>query len=112
MMRNAIPACCAALLSLLLWTSGAAAESWPAYLDYAYVYSSAEPDALRARLSQYGKEAGIPLEDYAAKEFGPGALVDDQDETRLRRAANANKQPVRVGFALLAGCVIREGDRL
>jgi len=86
MMRRG-PLC--ALLTLLLWTAGAAAESWPAYLDYAYVYSSAEPDALRSRLAQYGSEAGIKLEDYAAKEFGPGALVDDQDETRLRRAAIA-----------------------
>ena len=34
MMRRG-PLC--ALLAVLLWTAAAAAESWPAYLDYAYV---------------------------------------------------------------------------
>jgi hypothetical protein len=73
-----------------VWLAGpAAADSWPAYLDYAYVYSSADPPALRARLAEYGREAGIPLADYAAVEFGPGALTDDEDETRVRRAAIA-----------------------
>jgi hypothetical protein len=79
-----------ALLSALLCAGAAAAEDWPTYLDYAYVYSSAEPDALRARLAQYGKDAGIRLEDYVRKDFGPGAVDDGSDEeTRIRRAAVA-----------------------
>ena len=57
----------------------ATAEDWSGYLDYAYVYVSAEPDALRARLAQYGKDAGIRLEDYTRKQFGPGAVDDGSD---------------------------------
>ena len=38
------------LLLLLPAPAASAEESWPAYLDYAFVYSSAEPSALRARL--------------------------------------------------------------
>ena len=68
----------------------ASAEEWPAYLDYAYVYVYAEPDALKARLAQYGRDAGIRLEDYTRKHFGPGALDDGSDEeTQLRRASIA-----------------------
>lgn len=79
-----------ALAVALLCAAPAAAEDWPAYLDYAYVYVSAEPDALRARLAQYGQDAGIRLEDYTRKQFGPGALDDGSDEeTRLRRGAVA-----------------------
>ncbi|MGH0030113.1 MAG: hypothetical protein ACQGVC_10010 [Myxococcota bacterium] len=88
-MKRRGPVSVALLLCVLFAAAPSAADSWPAYLDYAYVYSSAEPDALRARLAQYGNDAGIQLRDYAAKEFGPGALVDDEDETRIRRAAIA-----------------------
>ena len=78
------------LIALLACALPAAAEDWSSYLDYAYVYVSAEPDALRARLAQYGKDAGIKLEDYARKQFGPGAVDDGSDEeTRIRRAAVA-----------------------
>jgi hypothetical protein len=74
----------------LLCAVSAAAEDWPTYLDYAYVYLSAEPDQLKARLAQYGKDARIRLEDYVRKDFGPGAVNDGSDEeTRLRRAAIA-----------------------
>jgi hypothetical protein len=79
-----------ALACAALCTAPVAADEWPAYLDYAYVYVSAEPDALRARLAQYGQDAGIRLEDYTRKQFGPGAVDDGSDEeTRLRRAAVA-----------------------
>jgi hypothetical protein len=62
--------------------------AWSAYLDYAYVYSSAEPEALRARLEEYGREAGVSLEDYIAEHFeGPGS--QDFDERALRRKAIA-----------------------
>jgi ActR/RegA family two-component response regulator len=74
----------------ILCAVSAAAEDWPTYLDYAYVYLSAEPDQLKARLAQYGKDAHIRLEDYVRKDFGPGAVNDGSDEeTRLRRAAIA-----------------------
>ena len=80
----------AVLVATLLAAASAAAEDWSTYLDYAYVYVSADPDALRARLAQYGKDAGIKLEDYARKQFGAGAVDDGSDEeTRIRRAAIA-----------------------
>lgn len=83
--RAALAAC------TLSMAAPALAESWPSYLDYAYVYSSADPAALRARLEEYGKEAGIPLEDFTAKQYGPGALEsDDTDELTIRRAAIAH----------------------
>ena len=34
--------------------SASESASWPSYLDYAYVYSSAEPEALRERLDGIG----------------------------------------------------------
>jgi hypothetical protein len=76
---------------LLVLATPVAADSWPAYLDYAYVYSSADAESLRARLDEYGREAGIPLADYTAKQFGAGALEGDGgDEATLRRAAIAH----------------------
>ncbi|MCA9510551.1 MAG: hypothetical protein KC560_07605 [Myxococcales bacterium] len=77
---------------LLLASPAAAADDvWAAYLDYAYVYSSADADALRARLNEYGREAGMPLEKYISREF-PGGDADDGapfDEAKKRREAIA-----------------------
>jgi hypothetical protein len=84
-----------ALLSLC-WVAAlpaGAAESaaWAGYLDYAYVYSSAEPDALRQRLAQYGKEAGIKLEDYAKVSLSGSAIKAAPDpDVVVRRAAIAH----------------------
>ena len=82
----------AASAAAMSWAAPAAAEDspWTAYLDYAYVYSSAEEDALRARIDQYGKEAGIRLEDYVPVAFGARALAESPDpEADIRRAAIA-----------------------
>jgi len=65
-------------------------DAWAGYLDFAYVYSSAEPDALAARLREYGKETHMSLDDYverrlvAVEEDG-----DDGDEVVARRLAIA-----------------------
>ena len=68
----------------------AAESAWPGYLDYAYVYCSAEPDALRARLAQYGSEAGIKLEDYVSVSLGDSAAKAAPDpDVVVRRAAIA-----------------------
>ncbi len=82
----------AAAMLALLWGSSARAEgnAWDGYLDYAYVYSSADAGALKARLEQYGKEAGVPLDRYITEQFE--AVVDDDDpgpddEVRIRRQA-------------------------
>lgn len=66
---------------------------WDGYLDYAYVYSSADAAALKARLAQYGKEAGVPLDRYLTEQFE--TVVDDgkpgpDDELRIRRQAIAH----------------------
>ena len=70
-------------------TSASEAEvqhGWAGYLDYAYVYSSAEPAALQARLEGYGREAGITLERYITEQFEarPGGGSGPVDEARVR----------------------------
>jgi len=81
----------AALFTLLALLTAApsapalAQEAWPAYLDYAYVYSSADAAALRARLVQYGQEAGIRLEDYVPVAFSGGREEDPADPEATRR---------------------------
>jgi hypothetical protein len=74
----------------------AAGNPWDGYLDYAYVYSSADASALKARLDQYGKEAGVPLDRYITEQFET-VVVDDEpgpdDEVRIRREA--------IGYLLL-----------
>ena len=44
----------------------ATVDPWAGYLDYAFVYSSAESEALRARLAEYSMETGQDLKDYSA----------------------------------------------
>ncbi len=82
----------ALLLGLSLSLAAHAEESpWSGYLDYAYVYSSADADALRARLDEYGAEAGIRLEDHVRVAFGARAIAAAVDpETQQRRAAIAH----------------------
>jgi hypothetical protein len=88
--------CLALAAALLLATPAAAAESsgespvWSSYLDYAYVYSSADSKALAERLATYGKEAGIPLERYLVDYFETVAPYESGDpETATRRKATA-----------------------
>ena len=70
-------------------------EDWNAYLDYAYVYSSADSQALKERLAEYAAEAGIPLRRYIEEYFetlAPLELAEEQvaiDETETRRKAVA-----------------------
>ena len=80
-----------AALSLLLWIAAspsraAESEKWSGYLDYAYVYCSAEPDALRKRLAEYGSEAGIKLEDYVNVSLGGAAAKAAPDPDAVVRA--------------------------
>ncbi|MGI9590476.1 MAG: hypothetical protein ACR2P8_03830 [Myxococcota bacterium] len=63
------------------------ADVWASYLDYAYVYSSAEPQALQERLAQYGKEAGIEFDAYLREQrIKP---LDETDVAGIRRHAIA-----------------------
>ena len=78
------------LVSLVIApAAGAKDDVWRGYLDYAYVYSSADPAALQQRLDDYGREAGIRLTDYTVKHLG-GLESSEHDEARIRRAAIAH----------------------
>ncbi|MCP4002772.1 MAG: hypothetical protein GY725_01125 [bacterium] len=65
--------------------------AWSGYLDFAYVYVSAEPQALRARLEEYAAEAGVSLSDFAAENLdGDGFLPRTLGEDDQRRRAVAH----------------------
>ncbi len=67
------------------------AASWDAYLDYAYVFSSAEPAMLRARLEEYAREVGAPLDAHVSRRLLPIAAQNGpEDEQRTRRRAVAH----------------------
>ncbi len=93
--RNPLaPLLCAGLAIALLASAATAAErtsAWDGYLDYAYVYVSAEPEALRARLKQYGQEAGLSLPQFIARQYeGTAKELAGDDESALRREAIAH----------------------
>jgi hypothetical protein len=81
-------------LALLARTAVAGTESqvWSGYLDYAYVYSSADSKSLADRLKSYGNEAGISLDRYVTDYFGtlaPTELEGNDAENQTRRKAIA-----------------------
>jgi hypothetical protein len=80
----------AVALALVAWTSARANEhdTWAAYLDYAYVYSSADRDALASRLDQYGAEAGQSLDQYIIQHY-QAKESRGYDESETRREAIA-----------------------
>src|SRR5678815_4279720 len=89
-MRALALAAVISLLSITTLPARAAESAWPGYLDYAYVYCSAEPEALKTRLAQYGKEAGIKLEDYVSVSLGRTAIKSAAEpDAVIRRAAIA-----------------------
>jgi hypothetical protein len=66
-------------------------ESWDGYLDYAYVYVSADADALRARIDEYGREAGMTLDEYVTVVSADvHAKPDEVDDALRRRLAVAS----------------------
>jgi hypothetical protein len=66
-------------------------DAWAGYLDYAYVYSSAEPEALAGRLREYGRETHMSLGDYVTRRLESVVLEgDDADEVVARRLAIAH----------------------
>lgn len=67
-----------------------ASEIWEGYLDYAYVYSSADPATLKQRLVEYGEDAGSPLERYVSENLGPTVDNDSLEEDAQRRKAIAH----------------------
>jgi hypothetical protein len=91
-MRNTIAL--SALITLLVASPALAQEetdAWAGYLDFAYVYSSAEPAALAQRLKDYGRETHMSLEDYTTRHLEAGTGEgDDADEVATRRRAIAH----------------------
>ena len=66
-------------------------DAWAGYLDFAFVYSSAEPEALASRLREYGRETHMSLQDYITRRLQAGAAEgDDADEVVARRLAIAH----------------------
>ncbi len=90
-----------------------ASPTWSSYLDYAYVYVSADAPALQARLKEYASEAGIPLRRYIEEYFetlAPLEAHSDEAETRRKAVAYlldylATRRPESLETAAL---VIRE----
>jgi hypothetical protein len=66
--------------------AGSSAEVWNSYLDYAYVYSSADAPELSARLDGYGREAGASLRDFIIEHYEAGLPAQsEEDDVALRR---------------------------
>jgi hypothetical protein len=85
----------AALIGALLIAGPALAQApdtsiWDGYLDFAYVYSSADTQTLSTRIDQYSNEAGMTLSEYVSVQTQAGRLTfDDLDDTTRRRVAVA-----------------------
>ena len=73
-------------------------DAWSGYLDYAYVYSSAEPEALAARLRDYGNESRhLARRLRHATSFEPAApRTATSDEEDAASAASAIARPAAV----------------
>lgn len=75
----------AILVGALAFTSGSTfaseGDTWAGYLDYAYVYSSAEPEALTQRLDEYAAEAGSTLDDYILESLS-GQTLSEREQRR------------------------------
>jgi len=65
---------------------------WDAYIDFAYVYVSADSKALHDRLEQYGVEAGMTLDEY---------VLLRSDERRRDRQAFDDRERRRLAIGLL-----------
>jgi tetratricopeptide (TPR) repeat protein len=69
--------------------AGSGAEVWNSYLDYAYVYSSADAAELSARLEGYGREAGVSLRDFIVEHYATQSVDAEKDDVAVRRRAIA-----------------------
>jgi hypothetical protein len=90
--RSGLAALMLAVCASLALTAQARADAvdtaaWDAYIDYAYVYVSADSAALAARLDEYAREAGMTLDEYitvvtAGRRF-EDPTIDDVVRRRL-----------------------------
>jgi hypothetical protein len=90
--RNAVGVGLALALCARAAVAGTESQVWSGYLDYAYVYSSADSKSLEDRLKGYGNEAGISLDRYVTDYFGtlaPHETEGNDAENQTRRKAIA-----------------------
>jgi hypothetical protein len=77
-------------LAIMLGSAAPAAAAdmtrWDDYLDFAYIYSSADASTLAQRLEGYGKEAGVSLEDYILGSFEVPAEAGLEEADQRRKA--------------------------
>lgn len=70
-------------------TSTAAAATWDDYLDFAYIYSSADAESLSTRIKGYEREVGLPLDAYVKRTLEDRGAKNGEDSTQTRRRAIA-----------------------
>jgi hypothetical protein len=70
-------------------SAAAGTASWDDYLDFAYVFSSADAASLSARLDGYAKEIGQPLDDYIKRTLEDRDAKGGEDSEQTRRRAVA-----------------------
>jgi len=83
---------CVAFLLGVQWTTGvgnARSATWDDYLDFAYIYSSADAQSLSSRLAGYEREVGLPLEAYVKRTLEDRDAKAGEDATQTRRRAIA-----------------------
>src|SRR5262249_60917731 len=90
--RNAVGLAFALALVSRAAHAGTESQVWSGYLDYAYVYSSADAKSLGDRLKGYGNEAGISLQRYTTGYSGTlapheGEGNDAENQTRRKAIA-------------------------
>lgn len=68
--------------------SEARAATWDDYLDFAYIYSSADAESLSARLATYQREVGLPLDAWVKR------TVEDRDAKRGEEAAQTRRRAI------------------
>jgi len=69
--------------------TGDASATWEDYLDYAYVFSSSEADALSARLDGYAVQIGLPLDAWIKRTMEDLEATGGEDSGQTRRRAIA-----------------------
>ncbi len=66
-----------------------ASATWDDYLDFAYIFSSADAQSLAARMAGYEREVGLPLDAYIKRSLEDRDAKHGEDATQTRRRAIA-----------------------
>ena len=69
--------------------SAAPGATWDDYLDFAYVFSSSDSEALDARLDGYAREIGIPLDAWVKRTLEDREAKGGEESEQTRRRAIA-----------------------